>query len=168
MKFWSSIFLVLFLLSGVAGCKIYSFSGANIPPEVKTFSVDLLENRAANAPASYNQIFTDQLKLKLATEANLKQVQSDGDIQFSGAITSYSVAALAPTAQVQTGVNRLNITIQVDFLNTKKENDKWSKTFSRFAEFPASEILATRENQMINEINKQLIDDVFNAALVNW
>ncbi len=149
-------------------CKIYSFTGANLSPNVKSVTIDLLDNRAASAPASYAQILTEKLKLKMVTEANLKQVNADGDLHFSGYVTGYNVQALAPTAQVQTGVNRLNITVRIDFVNATDEKDKWGQEFTRYAEFPATELLSNRESQLIEEINKQLVDDIFNKALVKW
>lgn len=157
--------MMIFILSG---CKIYSFTGANISPDIKSVTVEVFENRAPNAPASYNQTLTDKLKVKLVTEANIKQTTAGGDLLFKGYVTSYGVAAFAPTAQVQTGVNRLTITVHLDFQNNIDPADKWSKDFTRFAEFPATELLSNRESQLIEEINKQLIDDIFNAALVKW
>lgn len=166
---WMPVIVVALLLSvGLSACKIYSFTGANLSPDVKSVTIDLLDNRAASAPASYAQIFTEKLKLKMVTEANLKQVNVDGDLHFSGYVTSYNVSALAPTAQVQTGVNRLNITVHIEFVNATDEKDKWGQDFTRYAEFPATELLSNRESQLIEEINKQLVDDIFNKALVKW
>ncbi len=166
---WMPVIVVALLLSvGLSACKIYSFTGANLSPDVKSVTIDLLDNRAASAPASYAQIFTEKLKLKMVTEANLKQVNADGDLHFSGYVTSYNVSALAPTAQVQTGVNRLNITVHIEFVNATDEKDKWGQDFTRYAEFPATELLSNRESQLIEEINKQLVDDIFNKALVKW
>ena len=166
---WMPVIVVALLLSvGLSACKIYSFTGANLSPDVKSVTIDLLDNRAASAPASYAQIFTEKLKLKMVTEANLKQVNADGDLHFSGYVTSYTVSALAPTAQVQTGVNRLNITVHIEFVNATDEKDKWGQDFTRYAEFPATELLSNRESQLIEEINKQLVDDIFNKALVKW
>lgn len=166
---WMPMIMVSILLSvSLAACKIYSFTGANLSPDVKSVTIDLLDNRAASAPASYAQIFTEKLKLKMVTEANLKQVNVDGDLHFSGYVTAYNVSALAPTAQVQTGVNRLNITVHIEFVNATDEKDKWGQDFTRYAEFPATELLSNRESQLIEEINKQLVDDIFNKALVKW
>jgi hypothetical protein len=168
VQIWTLGIVFCALAFTLGGCKIYSFTGANISSDIKTVTVEIFENRAPNAPASYNQTLTDQLKLKLVSEASLKQVSNQGDVVFKGYVVSYGVVALAPTAQVQTGVNRLSITVHVDFVNTKDEKDKWSKDFTRFAEFPATELLSSRENQLITEINKQFIDDIFNDAFAKW
>ena len=164
------LFFALFLpfLFGIHGCKIYSFSGASIPPDVKTFTIDIFETKAQNAPASYGQTLTDNLKLKLVTEASLRQETYNGDVHFKGSVTSYTVAALAPTAQIQTGVNRLTITVQVDYQNAHDEKDKWTKSFSRYAEFPSTSLLTNVQDDLITNINKQLVDDIFNEAFAKW
>ncbi len=154
---------------GLPGCKIYSFTGANIPTDIKTFSVELFQNRASNGPASLSQLFTDRLKLKMQTEGNLKQATSQGDLQFSGAITGYTFTSDAPVAGAISGLNRLTITVHVKFVNTKNEKENWEETMQpRFAQFAAGEELLAVEERLINEINAQLVDDIFQKALVKW
>lgn len=160
--------VILFMLL-LAGCKIYSFTGATIPPDVKTFSVKLFTNEANNGPASLAQVFTDRLKQKLQTEGNLRNVPTDGDLQFSGSIVGYAYTSEAPIAGATSGLNKLTITVRVEFVNTKNEKDNWTKTMPpRFVQFSSSEDILSVENRLIDEINRQLVDDIFNEALVKW
>lgn len=164
-----TLLLILFsLVLTQQGCKVYSFTGANVPPDIKTFSVELFQNTANNGPATLPQVFTDRLKLKFQTEANLRQVNADGDIQFKGAITGYTFTNEAPVAGAVSGLNKLTIVIQVEYTNTKNEKDNFSKSFQRFAQFSASEDITRVETQLIEEINRQLVDDIFQEALVKW
>ncbi len=165
----SSLYLVLFAVSSfLSSCKVYSFTGANIPPDIHTFSAELFQNRANNGPASLPQTFTDRLKLKFQTEGNLKQATREGDLQFSGAITGYTYTSDAPVAGATSGLNKLTITVQVNFTNTKDEKDKWTESFSRYAQVPSTENITTVEDRLIDEINRQLVDDIFQRALVKW
>ena len=150
------------------GCKVYSFSGANIPADIHSFSVELIQNRSGNGPASLPQIFTDKLKNKFQTEANLRQVTRDGDLQFSGAVTGYIFTNDAPTAGATSALNRLTITVQITFVNTKNEKDIWTENFSRYGQYSASESLTSVEEGLINTISTQLADDIFQKALVKW
>jgi hypothetical protein len=154
----------------LSGCKVYSFTGASVPADVKTFTVEQIRNVASNAPASLNQTITDKLKQKFVTEASLTQVSYDGDLVFKGNVTSYSFSSQAPTAQVQSGVNRLTITIQISYENKKYPKDSWKspETFSRYADVPGSQNLNDVQDALINDIVTQLIDDIFNKALVKW
>lgn len=171
MKFRFSYLLLPLLFCGMLGlsdCKVYSFTGANIPADIHSFSVELFQNRANNGPASLQQTITDMIKLKFQTEANLKQATSNGDLQFKGAITGYTFTSNAPIAGATSGLNRLTITIQVDFINTKNEKDKWTETFSRYSQYSSSINITSIENQLITDIGNQLMDDIFQKALVKW
>ena len=149
-------------------CKVYSFTGANIPADVHTVSVEMFQNRASNGPASLSQSFTDKLKFKMQTEANLRQVASEGDLQFSGSISGYTFTSDAPVANATSGLNKLTITVQVRFVNAHDEKDKWDQTFSRYAQYSASDDISSVEDRLIGEINTQLVDDIFQKALVKW
>ena len=166
---------ILYLLSAlilmsISGCKVYSFTGASLPADVKTVTVELIRNSASNGPALLNQTITDALKNKLVTEASLRQVTYDGDLVFKGAVTGYSYAAQAPTAQLQSGVNRLTITLQLSFENKKYPKDSWKtpETFSRYADAPGNANLFDVQDALIADITKQLMDDIFNKAFVKW
>lgn len=166
-----SVFVILMfsvLVCGQSSCKVYSFTGANIPADIHTFSVELFQNRANNGPASLSQVITDMVKAKFQTEANLKQVSTDGDLLFKGAITGYTYTSDAPVSGATSGLNKLTITMQVDFVNTRNDKDKWSESFSRYAQYSSSTNITTVENQLITDIGNQLMDDIFQKALVKW
>ena len=158
------------LLLAISGCKVYSFTGASVPPDVKTVTVEQFRNIANNGPAFLNQTLTDKLKNKFVSEASLRQVTFDGDLVFKGNISSYTFTSQAPTAQVQSGVNRLSITIQVSFENKKYPKESWKQpeSFTRYADVPGTENLASVESQLVEEITKQLVDDIFTKAMVKW
>ncbi|MCW5907448.1 MAG: LptE family protein [Chitinophagales bacterium] len=160
-----SLFVSFLLFSG---CKIYSFTGASLPANVTNFSVELFQNLANNGPASLGQVFTDRLKQKMQTEANLRMVPADGDLQFRGSIVGYTYTSEAPIAGATSGLNKLTISVRVEYINTKDEKDTWAENFTRFAQFSSSEDILSVENRVIEEINRQLVDDIFQRALVKW
>ena len=163
-----TVVAVVVVMLFTQGCKVYSFTGASLPDDIKNFSAELFQNQANNGPASLPQVFTDRLKLKFQTEANLRMVPSNGDLQFRGAIIGYTYTSEAPVAGATSGLNKLSITVRVEFINTKDEKDTWTENFSRYAQFSSTEDIATVENQLIEEINRQLVDDIFQKALVKW
>ena len=163
-----NLFIFLILTTFISGCKVYSFTGASLPDDVQNCSVELFQNQANNGPASLAQVFTDRLKLKFQTEANLRLVPNEGDLQFSGSIVGYTFTSEAPVAGATSGLNKLTITVRVEYLNTKVEDDKWAENFSRYAQFNSSEDIASVEDRLIEEINRQLVDDILQKALVKW
>ena len=163
-------FYALFFLTciGLTGCGVYSFTGASISPDIKTVSIAEIPNQTANGSAGISQKFTERLKDKFVTETNLDLVNQDADIEFTGFISGYEISSKAPTGQQTTALNRLNITVKIDYLNNKKPADGWSQSFSRFADYESDQNLSSIEDELIEEINEQLVEDIFNKALVNW
>ena len=162
--------IILILLAAVFsnGCKPYSFTGASIPPDVKTISVEYIPNRAPQVQASLSQKFTEQLKDKFVNQTNLTLVNSNGDLMFSGSIVDYRTQPVAIQSTDVAALNRLTITVNINFENTKDESKNFEKNFSRYADYSSVHVLSTVEEGLIDQINEQLIDDIFNAAVINW
>lgn len=161
--------LALVLVFAGYGCKVnYSMTGASISPEVKTINVKFFTKTAALGPPSMGQTFTELLKQKFINETSLSVISTAADLTFEGTISSYSVAPQAIQSNETAARNRLTVTVNVKFTNLKDEKQNFETTFTRFADFPSSSVLNSVEDQLISEINSQLIDDIFNKAVINW
>ena len=156
----ASIFLV--------SCGIYSFTGASIPSEAKTVSVQYITTKATNAPASLNQTITEGLKDAFLAQTNLDLTENEGNLAFSGEITKYQVKPMAIKANEIAGQNRLTIGIKIKYNNSFDDKQSFESSFNRYRDFDSSENLADVEDILIEEITKELIEDVFNKAFVNW
>ena len=159
---------VVWNLSTISGCGVYSFTGASISPEVKSVSVDFFPSYAALAPANVPQEFTEALRELFVSRTNLDLYNKNGDIRFEGYISDYRTKPVAIQGNETAAQNRLTITVQVTYTNTKEETKSFEKAFSRFADFDATQNLADVEQALIAEIHEQLILDIFNEAVVNW
>jgi hypothetical protein len=161
--------LFLFLMAAsFAGCNVYSFTGASISPEIKTVSIANFPNQAPLVQPSLSQTFSEKLKDKFVSQTNLTQVNANGDLQFEGAITDYVSQPTAIQGNEQAALNRLTITVKVKFTNQKDEKQNFETTFSRFTDYDSRKNLATIETELINDITNQLVDDIFNRAVINW
>jgi len=161
-------FALLFgLLICPVSCK-YSLSGISIPPNVNTFFIDNFAINTSNAPHFINTEFTEQLKNKILSESRLTYTNVDPDVVFSGAITVFPVSSVAPQPNETTAFKRFDISVSVEYINNKKEEENWSQTFSDFSNFEASENLLSVQDQLINEIYVELLERVFRAAFTNW
>ena len=171
---WSSmqpIVFIVILISSIfqfSSCGIYSFTGASIDPNVKTFTVHFIVNQAPVIVPSLSQTLTDALKNKFLTSTNLGLAQAGGDLEFSGTITAYNVNAVAAQANETAALNRLTISVNIDFVNHKNDKQTWSSSFSRYADYNSSSDLAAVQDGLIKQINDQLVEDIFNKAVVNW
>lgn len=153
----------------VQSCGIYSFTGTSIQPDVKTVTVNYFEYKALKVNPSLSNDITNALQDKFLKLTKLEQVDMDGDLEITGAITGYDVKAAAITANEQAAMNRLTVTVKISFVNRKyPEDDFDDKSFSAYADFDAMQSLDAVESSICEEIIEQLCEDMFNATVANW
>jgi hypothetical protein len=153
----------------ISSCKMnYSFTGASIPENVKTVSVQTFQSYAPLANANLSQTFTEALKNIFLSQTNLDLVAKDGDLQFEGSITGYNVTSVAIQGNETAALNRLTISVKAKFTNTKDKELNFETSFSRFLDYESSQNLASIEDDLIKDINEQLTQDIFNKAVSNW
>jgi hypothetical protein len=162
------VILSVCLLGTFSGC--YSFKGISIDPAVRTFSVQIFENQALNAPVTLGIEFTEKLKDKVRSETRLLLNTQKADVEFSGVFEDFRVVPVAPKPGETVAFNRLEIRVKVNFINNNEPEKGWKdpKSFSFFQEFASDKELLVVQNQLITDISKQLLEDIFNAAFNNW
>jgi hypothetical protein len=150
-------------------CGIYSFTGASLHPNDKTVSVKSFPNRAPLVNPMLSTAFTEKVKDVFVSQTALKLVGSNGDLQFDGEITGYSTAPISITEGQRAAQTRLTISIRVKYTSINKPELNFDKTFSRYADFESTKSLSSAEAEGLpDEIIKQIVDDIFNEAVVNW
>jgi hypothetical protein len=160
--------LIAVLAIVMNACGIYSFTGASIPPQAKTYSVNFFQNLAPIVQPTLSQIFTDALKDKFSRQTSLRLTNGTGDLHFEGSITGYSIQpqAIGPNDRAQQ--NRLTITVRVKFINEFQPENDFEQSFSRYYDYDSSRSLSAVENEAIDIITEALVEDIFNRAVVNW
>lgn len=161
-------FIIPLLLVSQA-CGLYSFTGASIPPEMKTVSVQFFENGAPLVVPYLSQQFTEALKERIRNQTKLSLIRTDANANFEGRITDYSIRPTAIQGNDRAGLLRLTISVNVKYTNTLKEDLGFEQTFSRSKEFSIqTRSQQAQEPELINDINAQLTEDIFNRAFANW
>jgi len=163
---FSKIALVVSTLFILNAC--YSFKGISIDPNTQTFYVELFDNTSRTIVPTLSQDFTQSLRDKIRNESRLNPSDTDPDIEFKGNITNYNVSSVAPQPGETTAFNRLEISVKVEFVNNKDEEKNWQQNFRFFNDFGSDENLLDIQDELIQNINDQLVEDIFNKAFTNW
>ncbi len=160
-------YLFILLSVFIAGCGVYSFTGAQI--EGKSINIHVLENRARNVVPTLSPTLTDKIRSRILSQTGLSpQNNQNTDYDLSGSITGYEVT-VAGVQNTQTAVkNRLTITVAISFRNKLNDKTSFDQAFTRFSDFDASQNLQNVQSALIEDIGNQLADDIFNKAFVNW
>lgn len=163
-------FLVLAALTlSVCSCGIYSFSGTSIQPDVNTITIGYFEYKALKVNPSLSNELTEAIRTRFRRMTRLEQVDTDGDLEITGEVTGYTVAASAVAAGDVASKNRLTITVKVNFTNRKYPEDNFEdKNFSGYADYDSTLSLDAVEAGLTTEIVDKLVEDIFNATVAQW
>ena len=168
MRMKAKIAIMVLALAFVChSCGIYSFSGASIPAEAKTVSVAYFPTHAQLVNPLLSNNLTNALRDAMTNQTTLDMVESGGDIAFEGEITDYKTTPVAITGQTA-AMNRLTVTVNVRFSNRLDESKDFESSFSRYEDYPSDQDLNSVQESLTAIIVDQLVEDIFNKALVNW
>ena len=161
---------MVFLLGVISqSCKVsYSFTGANLSADIKSFSVYYFPNRARLVNPTLSQTFTEELRDKLQRQTSLDESSDNGDLEFEGQITGYEVRPMAFQKDDLAAQNRLTISIKVKYSNNKQPEESFERTFTAFEDFDSTSTLSDIEGDLVPEIIKKITEDIFNATIANW
>ncbi len=146
----------------------YSFSGASIPEAAKTFSVAYFPNNAPMVSPTLSTMLTESLKDKFSRQTKLQMVEEGGDFAFEGEITGYSSTTASVSSDNYAQLNRLTITVRVEFTNAVEPQNSFTQSFSQFADYDSQQLLTDIQSELDQQIVDQLVTDIFMAAAANW
>ncbi|GEO08640.1 LPS assembly lipoprotein LptE [Segetibacter aerophilus] len=159
---FSSILITLF-----ASCHVYSFKDVSIPPEVKTVKIGMIENKARYVDPQLAPQLRDRVEQKITGQTRLTRTNNDdAHYQISGYISENNITTAGISSQ-QAATNRLTIGVHIVFRNTltaKTEEYDVSRNF----DFSANLTRQQAENQLRDEILRNLSDEIFNRIFSNW
>lgn len=162
------IILILATTSLLNSCKYYNFTGTG-KIDAKTFQVNYFQNNAELIEPGIERDFTLALQDLIQNQTNLNLTSSGGDLIYEGEITGFRISPMTATADQRTAQNRLTFTVNVRFINNKKEEDNFEKSFSFFYDYPADrQLVGETLNLAKLEIFERITQDIFNASLAKW
>ena len=163
------VFVLVLVISSCWPSSIGFRDSGSMPEEWESFTVEMIENNAANCPLSYGPVLTEILKDGIQNNTRLVlNTDGEGEIVLTGVISSYNVMPIAVQDNDNASQNRLTISVKFELIVNEPEVDKINFSATRFADFESNVNLASVESQLIDDINSQISQDVINKLLSNW
>ncbi len=161
---------IVILSTVLAACSIsYKFNGAALDYTVyKTIHVGNFPIRAALVYPPLQQTFENALLDYIQRNTRLQTVEGNSDLVMEGEITGYNLTPQAVTEDAYASKTRLTITVRVRYTDNKQDSKNVDQSFSAYRDFDSSEMLNDVQDQLIEEITKELVDLIFNATLGDW
>lgn len=160
--------LFVFVCINSLGCKVnYSFTGITETPE--SFQVNFFQNNADLIEPGLDRDFTNALQDLIVNQTSANLVNTGGEVIYEGEIVEYRIAPMTATAQNTAAQNRLTISVNVRYINTKNEEKDFEKRFSFFHDYPANaQLSGSIKETAFEEILERLTQDILNASLADW
>ena len=165
------VLLAAITLACLTGCRIsYKFNGSALDYTVyKTVHVSEFPIRAALVYPPLQQTFENALLDAITRQTRPQEVDSNNtDLKMTGEITGYSLSPQAVGSDAYATQTRLTITVRVKYTDSKNPANDIDQTFSAYRDFSSSVMLTDVQDELCNEISKELVDLIFNATLGNW
>lgn len=147
----------------------YKLNGSALDYSVyKTIHVSEFPIRAALVYPPLQQTFENELLDYITRNTRLQTTDGASDLQLEGEITGYSLSPQAVTEDAYASKTRLTITVRLKYIDNKDDNKDVDQSFSAYRDFDSSVMLTDVQDQLCQEISKELVELIFNATLGNW
>lgn len=168
-KFVTLLAVTLFIIS----CKVsYQFNGASIDYNlVKTIEIKDFPNQAATVYPALSQVFTETVRDHFTKNTKLNFTTENPDIELEGEIIRYDLTAQAVKEQ-ENGIfaseTRLTMSVKIRYINNKKPEENKEETITSYRDFSSNLMFTEVQDQLIEELSKDIADQIFNVTMSNW
>ena len=154
----------------VVACTVsYKFTGASIDyTKVKTISMAQFQNRAPYQWAPMATMLNEALNDAFVQQTKLQQVSRNGDLHLDGEITAYDQFNKSISSDGYSSLVQLKLTVNARFTNNTNHDEDFERSFSATRDFDASQSLESVQEDLVNQMIKEIVESIFNAAVANW
>lgn len=170
IKIYISCTLLLLIIMVTVACSVsYKFNGSSIDyTKTKTITIADFPNRANYVWGPMASIFNNELKDMFASHTKLIQVKRNGDLIIEGEITQYQQRNKSVTAEGYSAQTELSMTVNVRFTNNTNHQEDFERQFTATSSYETTQSLNSVQEELVNQMVKELTDQIFNATVANW
>ena len=165
-----SAIIAAVVLTMAAACSVsYKFNGASIDyTKTKTVQIADFPIRSAYVWGPMGPMFNNELKNTFADHTKLVQVKRNGDLKIEGEITQYTQRNKAVSREGHSAQTELSITVNVRFTNNTNHNEDFERQFTANSTYETTQNLNAVQEELVGQMVKDLVDQIFNATVANW
>ncbi|MBS4034714.1 MAG: LptE family protein [Ignavibacterium sp.] len=163
-----ALLLVGFSVLNFTGCCGYSFTGASVPPHLKTIAIPIAEDRSGSGEPGLRELFTEKITRFFIEDNSLEVAERTN----ADAIVECSIISLTSGPAVITGgetVSSLRITIGVKavYRDLVQRKTIFDKNFSNYGDYSASGTFEDRRAAIESALDK-IAEDILLETVSGW
>lgn len=159
----------LSLLAAVAvwaGC--YSFTGASVPPHLKTVALPLVDDQSGFGEPGLRERFTNELTTLFITDNSFQIAdRSSADAILRGTIVSITDAPASVEQNEQVRTRRITMTVRVVFQDMVLKKTVWEKNFSNWGDYGSGGGPSQRQVGL-TEATRKITEDILLETVSGW
>lgn len=168
----AAIVLPLCLVASMlfTSCSVsYKFNGASIDySKTKTIQIADFPIRAAYIWAPMGPMFNNELRSQFSDHTRLELVRRNGDLKLEGEITRYDQRNKGVSSEGHSSMVELSMTVNVRFTNNANHKDDFEQQFTATSNYESTQSLNSVQDMLVEEMVKNICEQIFNAAVANW
>lgn len=165
---FSSLLSVLLVIINFQACS-YSFTGASVPPHLKTIAVPLFNDRSGTGEFNVSEKFTNSLVQKFIDDNSLLIAdRTNADALLEGTIVSLTDNASVVTGTETISTRRITINVRVVYRDLIKRQTILERTFSNYADYPTDGDITKARQEAIEGAIENITQDILLAVVSNW
>ncbi len=146
------------------GCA-YSFTGASVPPHLKTIAIPVIQDRSGFAEPGLRESVTDKLIDKFVRDNSFVITdRTNADAILECTITSMREAPAVVASGETVSARRITISIQAVYRDLVQRKTIFDKSFSNFGDYAD----ITNRSESIETAIDRITDDILLDTVSGW
>lgn len=165
------VFLVIapifVIFAGCAGCP-YSFTGASVPPHLKSLAVPFAEDKSGSAEPGLRENFSTGLLNKFIEDNSFTitdRTQADAVVEC--VITQFTDAPAVVNPGESVAARRVTISVQVRYRDLVKKITIYEKQFSNYGDYASADGVAGKSSAIETALDR-ITDDILLETVSGW
>ncbi len=164
----SLILLVAITVLNFNGCCGYSFTGASVPPHLKTIAIPIAEDRSGSGEPGLRELFTEKLT-RFFIEDNALEVaeRTNADAVVECSIVSVTSGPVVITSGETVSSLRITVSVKAVYRDLVQRKTVFDKNFSNYGDYSASGSFEDRRAAIESALDK-IAEDILLETVSGW
>lgn len=149
-------------------CCAYSFTGASVPPHLKTIAIPIADDRSGSGEPGLREELTQILIEKFINDNTLQvSERTSANAVLECSIVSLNDAPAIVSAGEDITSRRITIGVRVIYRDLVKRITVYEKTFSNYSDYPSSDPINGRQSAIDRSI-ELISEDILLDTVSGW
>jgi len=168
-KSFLKLLVVLIISISVLESCSYSFSGASVPPHLKTIFISVLQDRSGSGEFNLGDRVTRQLTQKFIDDNTLYVgSRTNANAFIEGSITSITDAPSTISGGEKVSSRRVTMNVQIIYKDLVKKQTIFERSFSNYGDYTLESDVTTARKAAIETAIDKITDDILLGVVSNW